>query len=123
MPVGQMADRDAQGQRQKTGDAEPEPHLACRQVNRLGEIQHSGGEVEAASDGRDEVRGREDALAVRCPASGGALQASTSSTGGERAGPAGTGGRRVRRRSFFRKDTPTDGRRSDTEVAAGSGVP
>ncbi|GAA3093791.1 hypothetical protein GCM10017687_00110 [Streptomyces echinatus] len=60
--VRQMTDGDPEGQREETGDAEPDPHLVRRKMDRLGEIEDSRGQVETAADGVDEVRGREDAL-------------------------------------------------------------
>ncbi|WP_225860444.1 hypothetical protein [Streptomyces triticiradicis] len=62
VPVRQMADRDPQRQRDEPGQSETESHLVRRKVDRLGEVQHSGGQIEAGADGVDELRGREDAL-------------------------------------------------------------
>ena len=50
--VRQMPDPDRGGEHDDPGEPEPQPHLAGRQVGRLGEVQHARGEVDATADSR-----------------------------------------------------------------------
>jgi hypothetical protein len=45
-----MANGDPQGQREKSGDPESQADLSGRQVGRLGEVEDTCGQIEAAAD-------------------------------------------------------------------------
>lgn len=57
-----MPDGDAGAERDDPGDAEAEPHLSRREVDRLGEVEHSGGLEDATADRVGERRDRERTL-------------------------------------------------------------